>query len=125
MNYADFSYSRRQKKVYVPFPFRATVFTVSVPLRFKRTFLTRCKHARQNGKLRSVSPLLNAKCESLNAMHRMRTVCDKWRDNLDGREDRVVGKSSPTRRPQREKREDAYYFCHVPQNILSRPLGVK
>ena len=88
------------------------------------TFLTRCKHVRQNGKLHYVSSLLNAKCESLNAMHRMRTVCDKWRDNLVGPEDQVLGKSSPTRQPQREKQEDAYYFCHVPQNIASQQLGI-
>ena len=55
----------------------------------------------------------------------MRTVCDKCRDNLDGPEDQVLGKSSPIRQPHQEKQDDAYYFCHVPQNIASRRLGVE
>ena len=63
----------------------------------------------------------------------MRTVYDKCRDDLDGREDQVVGqsspqvvgKSSPTKQPWREKQEDAYYFGHVPQNIVSRRLGIR
>ena len=115
------------KKGNVPFPFLSLQRYLPFPFRCISTvyFLTPCKHVRQNGKLRSVSSLLNAKCESLNARHRMRTVCEKCRDNLDGREDQIVGKSSQMRQPQREKREDTYYFCHVPQNIVSRQLGVQ